>query len=224
VQGFSIGIGLNDPGYPGTVSNTTVTNNWLIGGETGSIASCIWSMFGSPASIPGQAAGMTVSGFTVTNNTVIGTQHAYIDFRGTPSGGSGSTETFTVSGAVARGNYLSSPDNRLLQDGFTSNPILGSNVGIDVSAASATAAPTASLALGALAGSVVPVTMSGTATHGALQYLINESGVAPAPGDSSWTYTPPVRWTRSGSGVTALYAWTKNSAGVISARASAQIP
>ncbi|HTP25341.1 MAG TPA: hypothetical protein VMK12_06735 [Anaeromyxobacteraceae bacterium] len=229
VSGFSIGAGLNDPGYPGTVTNLVVSGNWLVG-DTVAIASNIWEMYGSPASIPGAAAGMTVRGFTVDHNSLIATTVARIDFRGTPSGdkprGShNSHEAYYVSGARAHHNYLSSPNSQYLTDSFTSSAKASANVGVDVNTSSDTAPPTvATFSLGPPAGTIVPVAMSGRATYGAVMYLINESGNTPSESDSGWTYVPPVSWTLSRSGIAQLYAWTKSAAGHISARASASVP
>ncbi|HTP25342.1 MAG TPA: hypothetical protein VMK12_06740, partial [Anaeromyxobacteraceae bacterium] len=228
VSGFSIGAGLNDPGNPGTVSNLVVSGNWLLG-ETVAIASNIWEIYASPTSVPGAAAGMTVRGFTVDQNSIIGTKVARIDFRGTPTGDNprgshNSHEAYYVYGANASHNYLSSPSSQYLTDSFTSGATAHSNVGIDVSASSDTASPTVSFSLGTPSGNIVPVSMSGTASYGAVMFLINESGTTPSETDSEWTYVPPVSWARSSSAITQLYGWTKSAAGSVSARASASIP
>jgi hypothetical protein len=228
-QAAMIGGGVNDPSFTGTINNFVVTGNWVIGGTIASIDSCGWAMYGSPDLLPGGASGSTIHGFTVRNNTLLATQHAQLDFRGTASGEStkganDSREANYVTGVVAENNYLASPGNQSLSDGFTTSASIKSNVGLDVSVASDTARPTASLTLGTPSGNVVPVTMSGGATYGAVMYLINESGTSPGAGDSGWTYVPPVSWRRSGSGVTMLYAWTKSAAGLVSARASVGVP
>ncbi|HTP25014.1 MAG TPA: hypothetical protein VMK12_05060, partial [Anaeromyxobacteraceae bacterium] len=229
VSGFSIGAGLNDPGHPGSVTNLAVSGTWLLG-ETVSIASNIWEIYGSPTVVPGAAAGMTVNGLTVDHNSIIGTKAAQIDFRGTPSGDNpkgshNSHEAYYVSDGNANHNYLCSPNNQYLTDSFTSSSTAKYNVGLDVSTSSDTTPPTVStFSLGSPSGNAVPVTMSGGATYGAVMYFINESGTVPSQNDSGWTYVPPVSWTRSSSQVTQLYGWTKSAAGLVSARASASLP
>jgi len=229
VSGFSIGAGLNDPGNPGTVTNLVIRGTWLIG-ETVAIASDIWAIYGDAGKTLGGSAGMTVNGFTVDHNTILGTKLARIDFRGTPSGDnprgtSNSHEANYLSGGAANHNYLSSPNNQYLTDSFTSSATATYNVGLDVNATSDTTPPTVgTFALGTPVGNMVPVTMAGTAAYGALMYLINESGSSPSAEDAAWTYTPPVSWTLSSSTVTTLYGWAKSAAGNISARVSATVP
>ncbi len=229
-QGFAVGGGINDPGYPGIINNLTMTGNWVVGGKIAAIASNEWSMYGSPDAIPGGAAGMTINGFTITHNTIIATKHARIDLRGTPSGssargGSNTREAFQVIHAKAHNNFLASPSNQILTDRLTIRPDVHSNLGLDVTSKVETAQPRVStFTLGRPTGDLVPVTMSGSATYGSVMYLINESGETPSADDPGWTYVPPVSWRRSVSGIVTLYAWTKSASSVVSARACESIP
>jgi hypothetical protein len=229
-QGVTIGGGVNDPTFTGTINNFVVTGNWLVGGALAGIASCGWAMYGSPARIPGGASGATIHGFTIRNNTLIATRHAQLDFRGTPTGDSAkgagdSREAYHVTRVVAQNNYLSSPDNQVLSDSYTDRASTSNNVGLDVGAETDTTPPVVStFTLGPPAGNIVPVTMLGIATYGAVMYLVNESGAPPTSDSKSWTYLPPVSWVRSGGAVTRLYGWTKSTGGLISTRASASVP
>jgi len=55
-------------------------------------------------------------------------------------------------------------------------------------------------------------------------YMITESPVAPLPGDSGWTVTPPAFFTVSGEGYRSLHAWVKDTANNIITTGTITVP
>jgi hypothetical protein len=87
-----------------------------------------------------------------------------------------------------------------------------------------TTAPTVSLSVPALLATPdVALTLGGDGTGSAIAgWFVSEIGTAPGSGDPGWQPTKPATFTLpAGEGSRTLYAWTKDAAGHVSARATA---
>lgn len=66
-------------------------------------------------------------------------------------------------------------------------------------------------------------TFSATDNVGVTGYMLTESSVAPASGDTGWSAAVPATYTFAAADIYTLYAWAKDAAGNISNSASAQV-
>jgi hypothetical protein len=241
-----IGGGVNDSTTNGIVNDQQWSGNWMIA-DQGYLDACIWRYW--TGSCEPKAAGSVaqqVNGMSFTNNSVISTTKAAIDFRGNgcPSAISGggddvgtgpadcpgdTTKEMQCVNCSAQQNYLSSPNNQYLTDSNSVSPSQSNNYCTGSSfpgcnTSGFTQSPTVSFALGSLSGSVVPFsTTSFTAQYGAVKWLASTSATTPQSADSRWNYLPPVSLSGVAHG-NAVYLWVMDSANHISAGASVVIP
>jgi hypothetical protein len=248
----AIGGGVNDPHTNGIVNDMEFTGNWLSAGAA-FLSSCEWrgGIDGEGCGPSGVSAspGMQVNNIVFTNNSVVGSTSANIDFRGNgcpdPSssnnsgtgpadcGGGNTNGDMQCVNCSATKNYFSAPTVQYLTDSNTVTPTQNTNFcsggtfsGCNTSGFNT--APTAAFTLGPLSGSVVPFsTATFTAQYGAVKWLASTSSTRPTSGGQSgtglaWSYLPPQSLAVTHGST--VYLWTMDSANNISAATSSVVP
>lgn len=248
----AIAPGVNDPATNGITNDMEFTGNWLKGADA-FLSSCAWrgGIDGESCGPSGVSAspGMQVNNLVFTNNSVIGSSSANIDFRGNGCPDPSSTDNVGTGPAdcpantlndmqcvscSATQNYFSAPTAQYLTDSNTVTPTENTNFCASGTFSGChttgfTTLPTASFTLNPLGlGSVVPFnTTTFTAQYGAVKWLASTSSTTPTSGGQSgtgnaWSFLPPV--SLSATHGDTVYLWTMDSANNISAATSNLVP
>jgi hypothetical protein len=209
---FGLGGGINDPGSAGGINDLAWTGDFIFATD-GEITTCESTPFNA-------CGGMTINtqfdvscnesangsyGFTVTNNSIVGSTKAVLDARGYAAAGiscklgnpyTGSTTPvgINVYGFNGQHNYLSSPSNSYVTNANTISPVQQNNfcstaVGTVTGCAISgfTNPPSVSFSLGTLSNGVINiVSPSFTAQYGAVEWLASTTSTPPLSSDSRW--------------------------------------
>jgi hypothetical protein len=244
----AMGGGVNDPTTNGIINDMEFSGNWLVGNNA-YLSSCAWRFpsYGCGPSGVGSSPGMQVNNLSGTNNSIIGTASANIDFRGNgcpdpastlnvgtgPADCGSALNDMQCVNCTATKTYLQAPTTQYLIDSNSVNPSQTSTYcsGSSFSGCNTTGfntAPTASLTLNPLSGSVVPFnTTTFAAQYGAVKWLASTSPTTPTTSGQSgtgltWSYLPPISLAATHGGT--VYMWVMDSANHISSAASQVVP
>ena len=174
--------------------------------------------------LPGSASSLTVAISSFTASDEVGvvsylvTESATAPLASASGWSAAPPSSFTFSGEGVRTAYAWTKD-------AAGNVSAGLSRSVTITLPDIVAPVVSSFSIPATANSLTVAISSFAASDkiGVTGYLVTESASAPAANASGWSSAPPSSFTFSGEGVRIAYAWTKDTAGNVSAGISRSV-